>query len=87
MRVAFNCSQVPAVATLEDADNFTAFDVVIERPEHVWISREQLIELAGARADDARWCEQLDAMVDFATSKGWVDGSGRIRAHVTDIES
>lgn len=51
--------------------------------EHVWVDREALAGLAGARADDPAWQEGLAAMVDFARDKGFLSEDGAaIRAHV-----
>jgi hypothetical protein len=43
---------------------------------------EAVKALAGARAHDPAWLEQLDAMVEFARRHGWFDETERaIRAH------
>jgi len=51
--------------------------------EHVWL------DIAVARAagadvsDDDGWTERFDAMITYATSKGWTDDVGtHVRAHV-----
>ncbi|HSJ91789.1 MAG TPA: hypothetical protein VK917_06955 [Ilumatobacter sp.] len=51
--------------------------------EHVWL------DIAVARAagtdvsEDDGWPEKYDAMIAYATSKGWTDGAGtHVRAHV-----
>lgn len=67
---------------LEDPGVFTAFDAVVEVPEHLWVLPETLLALAGPLAEDAQWRRQYDAMVAYAASKGWTDDDGRIRAHV-----
>jgi hypothetical protein len=50
--------------------------------EHLFISRGGLRSLAGDLAISPGWLEGFDAMVGYAESKGWVDGEGRVRAHV-----
>ncbi|HVW47151.1 MAG TPA: hypothetical protein VHA76_08860 [Solirubrobacterales bacterium] len=50
--------------------------------EHLFIGRGELRSLAGERAISPIWLEGFEAMVDYAESKGWVDGEGRVRAHV-----
>jgi hypothetical protein len=50
--------------------------------EHLFIGRGALRSLAGERAISPSWLEGFEAMVSYAESKGWVDGEGRIRAHV-----
>lgn len=52
--------------------------------EHVFVGQDALRQLAGDVADDA-WNEGFAAMVEFADSKGWLDGSGAIRAHVERV--
>lgn len=50
--------------------------------EHLFIGRGELRALAGERAVSPSWLEGFEAMVAYAESKGWVDGEGRVRAHV-----
>ncbi|MGI9326147.1 MAG: hypothetical protein ACR2PZ_13065 [Pseudomonadales bacterium] len=50
--------------------------------EHIWIAITRLHEL-GAIHGDADWRAGCDAMIQFASSKGWVDAEGSfVRAHV-----
>jgi hypothetical protein len=50
--------------------------------DHVWIVIDAL-RAASGRADDPEWSSQFDAMVAYAASKGWVDGTDElVRAHV-----
>jgi hypothetical protein len=49
---------------------------------HVFVERDRLVELAGDRATDPTWLESLDQMLSYAEKHGWVDGAGRVRAHV-----
>lgn len=71
-----------AVASLTDADDLTEFSVRFRPPEHLWISREEVARLVGDLAADPDWQVSFEKMFIFAQSKGWVDGLGRIRAHV-----
>jgi hypothetical protein len=49
---------------------------------HVFVDQLWLVANAGDLADDKSWRVQLDGMVSYARTKGWVDDDGRIRAHV-----
>ncbi|SDP59827.1 hypothetical protein SAMN05660199_04346 [Klenkia soli] len=46
--------------------------------DHVWLPVERLRQAGPA---DPAWAEGFDAMIGYATSKGWVEG-GAVRAHV-----
>ena len=49
----------------------------------VWITISAL-RRAAAQAGDAAWAAQFDGMIDYATSKGWVDAaSASVRVHLT----
>jgi hypothetical protein len=39
-------------------------------------------DLAGDRADNARWQASFDGMLAYADAHGWRDADGRVRAHV-----
>jgi hypothetical protein len=87
-------------ASLEDAEEFGAFDFVTDLGqaelarvvtelslgaadadgEHVWFSVDAVTRLAGPLADEA-WLGRLDGMVGYASTHGWVDDAGRVRAH------
>jgi hypothetical protein len=41
-----------------------------------------LFSLPGARPGDEQWIVQFNGIVEYARSKGWVDATGRIQAHV-----
>jgi hypothetical protein len=73
-------TQVPPVVEVRDSDDFTAFKVVIEVPEHAWIAPGALTELAGRAGDE--WRRNLAGMLAYAASKGWCDEAGRVRAHI-----
>ncbi|WP_433085813.1 hypothetical protein ACQP1P_11555 [Dactylosporangium sp. CA-052675] len=49
--------------------------------DHVVVTTETLLRLAGDRAGDARWRDEFDAMVDDARRHGWVEGD-EVRMHV-----
>ena len=50
--------------------------------DHAWIDIAALRAASGC-ADDPGWSTQFAAMVAYATTKGWVDPSGRqLRAHL-----
>jgi hypothetical protein len=50
--------------------------------DHVYVDRAALEGLAGDHAQDPDWQRSLEAMLQYATSKGWVDDTGAIRAHI-----
>jgi len=53
-----------------------------EGDSHVFVDPDRLRRLPGARPDDPEWSASLDGMLAFAGSRGWIDGAGRVRAHV-----
>ncbi len=74
-------TEVPPAVAVREPDDFTAFKVVVEVPEHAWIVPDVLTALAG-RGDDDAWRQNLAGMLAYAASKGWCDDAGRVRAHV-----
>ncbi len=74
-------TEVPPAVEVREPDDFTAFKVVVEVPEHAWIVPDVLTALAG-RGDDDAWRQNLAGMLAYAASKGWCDDAGRVRAHV-----
>lgn len=54
----------------------------LEDDEHVFVDREALVGMAGRYGGDPGWLQGLAGMIAYATSKGWVDESGAIRAHI-----
>lgn len=82
MLIEISLSAVPPAVTLREPDDFTAFKLVVRHGEHSWIAPEQLIALAGDRGNDPAWREQLDGMLGYARTKGWIGEDGAIRAHV-----
>jgi hypothetical protein len=82
MYIEIDLTTVPPALALREADDFKGFKVVAGRPEHAFVAPEALRSLAGDRADDDTWREQLDGMLAYAASKGWVRQDGAVRAHV-----
>jgi hypothetical protein len=82
MQIRIDLAAVPPGVSLLDADDFTSFAVVAERVEHVYVGIAELKALAGDRAADTAWAEQLDRMLAYAESKGWIREDGAVRAHV-----
>jgi len=56
--------------------------IAVLQSEHAFVDPAALFSLPGARPENADWVNQFELMTDYARSKGWVDESGRIRAHV-----
>ena len=82
MRLEIDLSTVPTTTELLDPDDLKSLKVVVRQADHAFIAREELLRLAGGRADDPVWRTEFNAMVDYAESKGWTDEDGAIRAHV-----
>lgn len=52
--------------------------------DHVWIRIASLRDWAPS--DDDAWQRGFEAMVDYATSKGWTDDAGtHLRAHIERV--
>lgn len=66
----------------ELAQALAAYGTVTPDAGHAHITRRGIETLAGPRAADAEWRRSLDAMIDYANGKGWVDTDGGVRAHV-----
>ncbi len=49
---------------------------------HVFVDPTWVRSQGGDVARTSHWQEQWGAMVEFASDRGWVDGEGRVRAHV-----
>lgn len=65
----------------DDALASTLGDVGRVDGENVWVSPGAVRRLASGQVDD-NWEGEFAGMVGYATSKGWIDGSGAIRAHI-----
>lgn len=82
MYVEIDLAVVPPGIDLREADDFTAFKVVVKRARDAGVPVSTLRELAGERADDAEWEGKLDRMLAYAASHKWIRDDGSIRAHV-----
>jgi hypothetical protein len=82
MYIEIDLASVPPVTALHDGENFKEFKIVAARSEHAYVSVDRLAELAGELGDSAEWREQLDQMIAYAQSKGWVREDGAVRAHI-----
>lgn len=83
MVIEVDLSSVPPALALADADDMSTFSVRVSRPEHTFIGRDELLELAGDHAADSSWRARLEAMLDYAATKGWIrDEDGAVRAHL-----
>ncbi|MEV5651107.1 hypothetical protein AB0L57_22900 [Nocardia sp. NPDC052254] len=64
----------------------TASDVacvgVLDSSGDVLVTVARIGELAGDRSRDPDWTRRFGEMVEWAARRGWVDESGRLRAHV-----
>ena len=83
--------------TLEEAEDCTRFhveligsddelaptlgDVGRVDGENVWVSPSAVRRLAAGKVGD-NWEGEFAGMVGYATSKGWIDDAGAIRAHI-----
>lgn len=57
--------------------------VVADGGDAYWISREWIRQAAGALAADGSWQHEFIQMLEYATSKGWVDAeTGAVLAHL-----
>lgn len=81
MYLRVDVQHVPPIVEVCDPEDFTRFKVVVVTPTHTWVDPRSLTELAG-RAGDAAWEDKLGRMISYAQTKGWLDGQGRLRAHV-----
>lgn len=87
MYIEIDLSTVPLAVSLAEADDFKGFKVVVKQPEHSFVDRAELRRLAGARADDPDWQANLERMLAYAGTKGWIDDRGAIQAHVNREET
>ena len=54
----------------------------VDSTDHAWIDISAL-RTASGRSGDAEWSSGFDAMIAYATTKGWVDEAGAaVRAHI-----
>ena len=50
-----------------------------------WLDPSALREAARSCGVSEDWDDRYEAMLTYATSKGWVDDAGRIRAHIEQV--
>lgn len=81
MYLRIDSRTTPPLVEVVEPEDFTSFKVVVVTASHSWVDPADLTALAG-RAGDPEWQQKLAGMVSYAESKGWLDGQGRIRAHV-----
>ena len=82
MHIELDLNTVPPGLRLSDADNFADFAITARRPQTASVSRQTLEALAGDRAGDPEWQRQLDAMIAYARSRGWIGDDGAIQGHI-----
>jgi hypothetical protein len=82
VRLEIDLSKVPPATELRDPDDLKSLKVVVRQAGHAFIARDELLRLAGDRADDPAWRTEFEAMVSYAESQGWSAEDGSIRAHV-----
>lgn len=80
MYIRISLDSVPPAVELMEPDDFKAFKVVVESPEHAYVPVATLRALAGER--DAEWEAGLERMVAFAARHEWVNPDGEVRAHI-----
>lgn len=73
LKVLVACEQDATLSGRMDCGRLDADGV------HVWVSPDWL---RAAGPADAAWRQGLAAMLDFASTKGWLDAEGRVRAHI-----
>lgn len=86
MEIRVVVSDLAPVVTLEEADDFTGFKVVVKVSPDLFVDPDQLLALAADRASNTAWRASFGQMVDHARALGWVNGQGQIQAHV-ELES
>ena len=82
MQIEIDLKTVPPTVALSEPDDFKGFAVVIAQTDHASISVAELARLAGDRAADEAWRGELEKMLDYADSKGWIGPDGSIQAHI-----
>ena len=98
MYFAVDLNAQPPTVTLEDADNFRAFQIEASGPrdrmgdaiapygrwdgEHAWFEADKVVELAGERGRAEDWQQSFSGLKDYAASHGWTADDGGLRAHV-----
>lgn len=70
---------------LADEAHVTQYDEFVSPADddHVWVDIDWLRTSGVALVGDADYATKFDAMIAYATSKGWLDDAGRcVRAHI-----
>jgi len=81
-----NCTQFH-VAVVGDGDRARLDETLcevgrVESPEVAWISVAEVRRMARLCVDDS-WARDFEAMLGYATGKGWLDDAGEhIQAHI-----
>ena len=81
MIVHVDLATVPPTVVVLEQDVFSSLKAVVAVPEHTWIDQE-VLRASPDGTDSASFEEKYSAMVDYAAGHGWVDGDGRVRAHL-----
>jgi len=82
MYLEIDLGSVPPDVSLREGEDLTSFSARVNAPSHTFITPQTLRKLAGDLADDPQWTAQLEAMLAYAGSKGWLREDGAVRAHV-----
>lgn len=83
MYIEIDLSTVPPTIVLREPDDFQAFKVLVREADDTFVAPDALRALAGDRAEDPAWAAQLEGMLGYAASKGWLrESDGAIQAHV-----
>jgi hypothetical protein len=82
MYIQIDLATAPPTTSLCDAENFKEFKTVVVGADHLYVGIGDVVSLAGERGGDAEWRSQLDQMVAYAQTKGWVRDDGAVRAHI-----
>lgn len=88
----------PPTVSLQDIDNFRAFQIEARGPktrmgealapygrwdgEHAWFDPERVVDLAGARGQDPEWQQGFAGLRAYADEHGYTGEDGSLRAHV-----
>lgn len=81
MWIDVDCSCIPPLLELREADNFREFKIVVRGGDGV-VPRHVLEGLAGDRASDPVWRAELEKMLAYAESMQWLTADGAIQGHV-----
>ena len=80
MIVRVDVGVVPPRVEIHEGHDLTALEAVVSASAHTWIDHDLLAGAAGAAGADGA---AFAAMIELAGRHGWVDETGRVRAHVT----